>query len=285
MKYQPQLAKIPGKSQRDLLPGTWIIERKWDGMRAIFEISETETLIFSRTGQDLRPQFPELLNLHERVGASCILDGEIIALDPEAQNGPTENLERLQLRLGDKLARRRDEVPVEVRFFDILELLGQDARSLPLIDRRKLMVQLPGFSAGTFQMPEIVETLADTPAHWEGTIAKRADSPYSSGKRNADWLKFKFTQRATLRLHSLTPGKGARASSFGAVVVEDENGAIRGQVGSGFSDPAIEQILELVADGKQPLIEVEYRFLSKTGLLVNTAFKGIRTDKTEADAL
>src|SRR5690348_5405923 len=123
MKYQPQLAK----DSKILQCGTgWIVERKWDGMRAIFELSESGTRIFSRTGQDLCPQFPELLDLHERIGIDCILDGEIVTLGQRLEQDvlvpgdpDTEDLEVLQLRLGDKKARRRVEVPVEVRFFDI----------------------------------------------------------------------------------------------------------------------------------------------------------------------
>lgn len=285
MKYQPQLAKL-GKGR--FTEGRWITERKWDGMRALFEFSDQGTLIFSRTGQDLRPQFPDLCDLHLSIPEDrlpCILDGEIVAFSPECPD--TEDLERLQMRLGDKKARRRYEIPVDVRFFDILDLQG-DVRHVPLHSRRVLLQEV--LQGAGWAFPEDIPTGSDTPDHWEGTVVKRAESTYQSGKRNSDWQKYKFVLRATLRVTGLTPGKGSRLGSFGAATVCDEKGVHRGQVGSGFSDVAIGEILQMVGDaqtgkGPWPLIEVEYRFPSKTGLLVNTAFKGVRMDKEEADVL
>jgi ATP-dependent DNA ligase len=250
-------------------------------MRALFEISAEETLIFSRTGQDLRLQFPELCRLHE-VLPPCVLDGEIVALTPG--DADREDLELLQMRLGDKKARRMAEIPVSVRFFDVLEISGIDVRSLPLFKRRERLEDLVG--------PDFLVELHDSelpvPAHWEGTIAKDPLVAYLSGKRSVTWTKFKFVERATLRVTGLTAGKNARAASFGAAVVEDANGVCRGQVGSGFNAESIAEMMEFSAaieQGSGPLIEVEYRFLSKTGLMVNTSFKGFRPDKSEADSL
>lgn len=277
MKYQPQLAKASSKGAA-LPPGNWILERKWDGVRAIFEISETETLIFSRTGQDMRPQFPELLDLHERL-RPCILDGEIVAIGEDG----VENLELLQMRLGDKQARRQSEVPVQVVFFDVLEQGGYDTRDFPLAYRRGVMERL--LEGSGWELPETIEIGDEVPSHWEGFIAKLTTSKYESGKRRASWTKWKFVERATLWAAGLTPGKGARSGAFGAVLVEDANGIFRGQVGSGFTQEVLEEVMHLSQSGEKFLVEVEYRFLSKTGLMVNTAFKGIRRDKSEADAL
>lgn len=285
MKLLPQLAKDSKVMQSG--PG-WILDRKWDGMRALFELSPEGTQIFSRTGQDLRPQFPELLDLHEKLlgplssTTSLILDGEIVALGVDG----VEDLELLQMRAGDKQARRRNEIPVEVRFFDILEISGTDIRHLLLSDRRLALWSL---LEATDCSELMVETLAHgdpVPAGWEGVVSKRSDSKYESGKRRSTWLKWKRTHRATLRVTGLTPGLGARASSFGAAKVADANGVHRGQVGSGFTAEALERVLRSFhSDPETPLlIEVEYRFLSKTGLMVNTAFKGFRDDKVDADS-
>lgn len=291
MKYAPQLAHTSMELVRG--PG-WIVERKWDGMRALFEISKERTLIFSRTGQDLCPQFPELCDLHKRLGIhgildtedSIILDGEIVAF----REPGIEDLELLQMRLGDKQARRQADIPVEVRFFDVLEMLATDIRDRTLLDRRIVLSRLLDMSKGRFDMPELLPDGEAIPEHWEGTVSKKADSRYESGKRRRTWSKWKFVKRATLRVSGLTAGKGARSSSFGAAQVEDEGGTHRGQVGSGFTTDAIARMERewdawIENGGQRPLIEVEYRFLSKTGLLVNTAFKGFRDDKREADTL
>lgn len=276
MRYHPQLAKDSKVFQSG---SGWIVERKWDGMRALFQLSENETHIFSRTGQDLRPQFPELLDLHERVGVPCVLDGEIVAMGKD----DVEDLELLQLRLNDKLARRQDEVPVQVQIFDVLEVQGTSIIHCPLWQRRNLLLDI--LEGSGLDMPIVLPPGQEIPSHWEGVVSKRDDSTYQCGKRRSTWLKWKFTHRATLIATGLTPGKGARSSSFGAVTVSDANGVPRGQVGSGFNESSLREIMDRMAAGELVLIEVEYRFLSKTGLMVNTAFKGVRHDKVVADAL
>lgn len=276
MRYGLQKPKAPPSLPK--FDSSWVIERKWDGMRACFELSSTGTKMFSFTGQDLLPQFPELHDLHLRVGGDCVLDGEILAFRPGTDQ---DDLELLQMRLGDKLARRRDEIPVSVRFFDILECQGADTRQMTLGHRLAL---LDNVLTGTeFSMPELLEGGEEIPSHWEGIVAKRLSSTYTSGGRPGDWVKWKFTLRTTLWCYGLTPGKGARASSFGALLVEDQDGVKRGQVGSGFTPSAIQSVMECDARHERFLIEVEYRFLSKTGLMVNTAFKGFRDDKVQAD--
>lgn len=290
MKYKPQLAKV-GKG--DSPPEGWIVERKWDGMRALFEIHCDRTEIFSRTGQDLLPQFPELHRLHEKL-PPCILDGEIVAFMqgglPTTPGGGREDLELLQMRLGDKAARRKDDIPVEVCFFDVLEGDGKSNLHESLLWRKFLLSKI--LSGTPWGMPETLQPGEETPRHWEGTVAKDPHSVYSVGKRNNSWQKYKFVERATLRVTGMTPGLGRREGAFGALLVADAEGVERGQVGSGFSDSAIAEILdwewdgEALAEGREShFIEVEYRFISKNGLLVNTAFKGIRSDKESADHL
>lgn len=279
MKYKVQLAK----DNKDFVSGPdWVVERKWDGMRALFQLSEDETLIFSRTGQDLRLQYPELADLHERVGVPCVLDGEIVCMVEDDK----EDLELLQNRISQKnpSSSLLADAPATVKFFDLLEgPTGINATPLRLWERRELLSSV--LEGTEFDTPQLLPTGEEIPSHWEGTVSKNLDSVYMCGKRRATWLKYKFVQRATLQATSLTPGKGARASYFGAVVVADAHGVIRGQVGSGFTQSDIDALMKMDADENLPLIEVEYRFLSKSGLMVNTAFKGIRTDKMEADVL
>jgi bifunctional non-homologous end joining protein LigD len=284
MIFEPQLAKMGSLVDRAeplRVPAGCVAERKWDGMRAIFEVADGQTKIFSRTGGDLREAFPELTRLHEVIPSGTILDGEIVVLDADG----VESLEALQPRIhaqGQKAIDRSRSNPATIRFFDVLSVRGIDVRSLSLRKRQAHLFELVG---PDFVVAESVRNGEFIPAHWEGVVIKREDSPYSSGKRNADWLKVKFVNRATLRAVSLTPGTGARSSSFGAIVVEDANGVPRGQVGSGFKQADLDLIMAADAAGIRLLIEVEYRFIGKNGLLVNTAFKGVRDDKEVADVL
>lgn len=295
--FRPQLAKQPTKTsitpEEAMANAFWDVERKWDGMRAVFHIlpSEDTTLIFTRNGLSLVPQFPELQNLHKLFFYDCILDGEIVAIRPGTED--EEDLELLQMRAGDKNAKRIDEIPVTVKFFDIIRMMDTagkiwDGTASAHSDR---LAVLAGALEGTgYALPELL-TEMPIPEHWEGVVLKSHNSLYKPGKRTAEWLKYKAVKRATLKATGLTPGLGNRADHFGAVLVEDANGTFRGQVGSGFSDAEIAEIeswgpwWDEDPKSEWPLIEVEYRFLSKTGLLVNTAYKGHRPDKEVADVL
>lgn len=276
----PMLAKAPSASspslEQALASPEWVCHRKWDGARVILHLTESETMLYSRTGQDLRPQFPELADLHLRIPHTCILDGELVVLDDQGR----DSLEKLQLRIQDKHARRRGEIPVTVALFDLLG--GGRMKSLPDSTPLETRLQLLGeLLEGTeFETPVSV---AEVDPSWEGVVAKRAGSVYRLGKRSSDWIKFKVTQRATVRATGITKGNGSRSSSFGAVTFEDAEGVHRGQVGTGFSDSDIEQVLSWAAAGTWPLIEVEYASISKTGLLIHTRYKGVRSDKLEPD--
>jgi bifunctional non-homologous end joining protein LigD len=281
-EIRPQLAKPPSATSitptKAMESTRWRVERKYDGMRALFHILPDSTLIFSRTGQDLCPQFPELCLIHEHLESPALLDGEIVAM----QDQDTENLELLQMRAGDRNAKRRDEIPVRVIFFDVLAAGDFDGTQHPLSARLEVLHAL--LARTPYRTPEVL-TGGDVPEQWEGVILKKRNSLYQCGKRTSEWLKYKATHRATLWAYGLTPGEGSRSDSFGAVLVRDENGVPRGQVGSGFSAAQIAEIMELDRQGDPYLIEVGFRFLSKTGLMVNTAYRGLRTDKAQADHL
>src|SRR5205807_128841 len=74
----------------------------------------------------------------------------------------------------------------------------------------------------------------------EGVMAKKLDSPYSTGKRTPYWLKIKAKQRQEFVIGGWLPGEGRRESTLGALVVgyHDDGGALRyaGRVGTGFKE-------------------------------------------------
>jgi bifunctional non-homologous end joining protein LigD len=75
-------------------------------------------------------------------------------------------------------------------------------------------------------------------------MAKRADSPYSSGIRTADWLKVKTARRQEVVIAGFTAPKRTRPF-FGALVlaVKEENAwRYIGHVGTGFSNTTLEAL-------------------------------------------
>src|SRR5687768_11822430 len=71
-------------------------EFKWDGIRAQVHVWPGNIRIFTRTGREVSSAFPEIMPLKESVGRSCVLDGEIVALDA----GGRPDFGRLQHRIG-----------------------------------------------------------------------------------------------------------------------------------------------------------------------------------------
>jgi bifunctional non-homologous end joining protein LigD len=73
-------------------------------------------------------------------------------------------------------------------------------------------------------------------------MAKRADSPYASGRRTADWLK--VAQRQEVVITGFTAPRRTRPF-FGALVLavrEDDAWRYNGHVGTGFSHQVLEEL-------------------------------------------
>jgi ATP-dependent DNA ligase len=78
----------------------------------------------------------------------------------------------------------------------------------------------------------------------EGIMAKRADSPYASGGRTADWLKVKTAQRQEVVIAGFTAPRRTRPF-FGALVLavrEDGSWRYIGHAGTGFSHQTLEAL-------------------------------------------
>jgi ATP-dependent DNA ligase len=114
-----------------------------------------------------------------------VIDGEIVALD---ENG----------RLSFNLLQGFGEAQAIVLYaFDLLMLLGKDVR-LQLLDNRRALLReivqnLPDTIrySETFDVPlsELVQAVRNH--QLEGIVAKRAGSPYRSGERSFDWIKWR----------------------------------------------------------------------------------------------
>jgi len=122
-------------------PADWIVEWKWDGIRAQLVRRGGATWLWSRGEELVTDRFPELQALgDEALPDGTVLDGEIVVWQPARADAPAQPrpFADLQKRigrksLGPKLLR---EVPVVLLAYDLLEEHGQDLRGLPLQARR-----------------------------------------------------------------------------------------------------------------------------------------------------
>ena len=112
----------------------WLVEWKWDGIRAQLIRRGGETLVWSRGDEMVTDTFPELVEAGNFFPDGTVLDGEILAW----QGDSPLPFAKLQRRLGRKQVspRTRAEFPMAFVAYDLLESHGTDLRAQPLEKRR-----------------------------------------------------------------------------------------------------------------------------------------------------
>ena len=294
----------------------WWFEPKLDGIRTLVYVGDETTKLFSRTGRDQSRSYPELSRLHERLTAvNAVVDGEIVAIDEDGRASFELLQQRMNLSSGADIERARRKIPVELVAFDLLWLDGEDLTALPLEERRTRLQEI-AVVGKRLQVTYWVETEGEEffeaakKHHFEGIIAKRADSRYLPGRRSPDWRKIKILNQQDCVVLGWTPGQGGRGGSFGALLV----GAYRegelswiGQVGTGFTHRMLEDLMGRLGrvEANDPPIEdpelrkvkgarwvrpelvcvVEFLQMTSSGKLRAPSFKGLRDDKLPEDCI
>jgi ATP-dependent DNA ligase len=163
----------------------WQYEPKWDGFRGVLENDGGELALWSRNGRPLLRYFPELREVGERLPPHSALDGEIVI----EQAGRLE-FDLLQMRLHpaeSRVRRLAAEIPARFVCFDVLLWTGESVWQQPLARRRARLEKLPFDVSPASRDPEQArEWLARLDAiGLDGVVAKRVDSPYLPGSREA----------------------------------------------------------------------------------------------------
>lgn len=231
-------------------------EWKWDGIRIQVAAKGGATRLFSRTGDDIGQSFPELVD-HFQFDA--VLDGELLVV----RNGEVAPFSDLQQRLNRKTVTRAmlANYPVHVRFYDALEIAGEDLRGLPFAARReRLEAWRRDHGPAHCDLSELLSFASkeELRARWqaarqqgiEGLMLKRRDSPYLAGRPRGHWFKWK---RAALTADCVLlyaqKGSGKRSSfhsdyTFGAWTETDGRRLLVpvGKAYSGFTDAELAEI-------------------------------------------
>ena len=230
----------------------WLVEWKWDGIRAQLVRRAGQTWVWSRGEELVTHRFPEITAAATRLPDGTVLDGEVLAF----ADGRPLPFSALQQRIGrqKQVAQIMRSVPVVFVVYDLLEHGGADIRATPLADRRRALQELiPG---GVLRLSEevIVPAWADLAAlrlesrerGVEGFILKRRDSEYGVGRRKGAWWKWKIDPLTVdAVLIYAQPGNGRRASlltdyTFG---VWDEGALVPvAKAYSGLSNAEIEEL-------------------------------------------
>lgn len=241
---KPMLCKVSDKAFDDK---DWAFEIKWDGYRAIADLSKDELRLYSRNGVDFSQKFKKIthsLNLQEH---PMILDGEIVAYDDKGK----PNFQWLQ-RIGDN-----PNLALTFQIFDLLWLNGHSTENLSYLQRKELLKDALIENEIIKYSDHILEKGKDffqaaKDMGLEGIVAKKTDSLYKENLRSSEWLKIKIHKSDEAVICGFTEPKGSR-KKFGALILGKYlNGEMVfcGHTGGGFNEKSLSDIY----DKMQPLI-------------------------------
>ena len=148
----------------------WLVEWKWDGIRAQLVRRGGTTCVWSRGEELVTERFPELAAAGALVPDETVIDGEIVVMK-DANVAP---FAALQTRIGRKLlsARILASAPVVLLAYDLLEDHGQDLRNIPQHERRARLARVvAAANAPALQLSPLVEMPS-----WDAYAALRDES-------------------------------------------------------------------------------------------------------------
>jgi bifunctional non-homologous end joining protein LigD len=311
----------------------FIYEPKYDGIRAIVEIEGQVSArrtnergrvhLWSRLGNEKTHQFPEIAAALERWSSRrtqpLILDGEIVALDPQGRPAGFQQLQG-RIHLTEEHSGEGAPFPAAFIAFDLLRDGANDLRPRPLLERRAALERVFGRARSPLlRVSELVRgdgralyerALAEG---WEGLIAKEAASLYKSGKRTPDWRKLKIVHEQEFVIGGWTEPRESRAY-FGALLLgvytsesqvpNPESLLYVGHTGTGFNEAELARVMKRLSAIEtaacpfaprpktnerphwvKPSLVVQIKFTEWTadGKLRHPVYLGLRDDKKPGD--
>jgi bifunctional non-homologous end joining protein LigD len=176
---------VPTRAAKPPAGTDWVHEIKHDGYRLQVRRQGDAVRLFTRRGYDWSSRYPAIVCTAALLrAASFTLDGEACVCGPDG------------LAIFDALHRHGIVSEAMLYAFDLLELDGEDLRSLPLGDRKKRLARLLGKRRAGIVLSE--HTADDGALIFqqackmglEGIVSKRLSAPYRSGP-SRDWIKVK----------------------------------------------------------------------------------------------
>lgn len=301
----PQLPRLVTNPPED--EGNWMHEMKFDGYRIQTHLKNGIGSFWSRNALEWSTSFPHLLhNMESLPVTNAIFDGEVVALDKEGKS----NFQGLQNSLKSK-----KDLGLTYYIFDLMYLDGKDLRSLPLMERKKLLKEVLKGAPKNIVYSEHFDTdpkeffQVSCEHQLEGIVCKNGDSPYRSGRSDL-WVKVKCTARQEFVIGGWTNPQGGR-TDVGALllgVYEGNDLRYAGRVGTGFDRETLKYLKKILKPleqkespfdvnspkGKntethwvQPekVCEVSFSQWTEDGILRHPVFVGLREDKPAEDIL
>ena len=209
-------------------PAGWIVEWKYDGIRAQVVRRGSQVWIWSRGEELVTERFPEIVEAVRPLPDGTVLDGEVVVW----KDGRVAPFNLLQQRIGRKTLTKKvlADAPVGFIAYDLLEVGGVDLREQPQSERRERLEALvaahPSIHLSPVETAESWEALAERRKESrergvEGFMLKHRQARYGTGRRKQDdlaggtWWKWKVDPLSVdCVLVYAQAGHGRRASVY-----------------------------------------------------------------------
>jgi len=294
------------------------IDYKYDGMRAQIHKDDDDVKVFTRRLEDVTAQFPDILksvkdNVEEK---TCIIDAEIVAYNPE--DGSKVPFQKLSKRIKRKyeIQRLKEEIPVEVRPFDII-YLEESLLDKKYSERWEKLVSIVNEKTHELRLvdrdvteheEEVVSMQQKSLSEGhEGIMMKALDAKYKPGSRVGYMVKLKpVMETLDLTIIGGEWGEGRRKGwvgslKLGCYLPEEDDYLEVGKMATGLTDEQLEELtnrlqpLIVNEEGRdidvkpEIIVEVEYEEIQKSPnyssgyALRFPRLKEFRDDKDKAD--
>ena len=271
----------------DLNKPDTVVERKWDGTRVMLVKEGSNVRFFTARGAhtEFTSKYPSVISDGKKLNCnSCILDGEFFFYDARGTD--------VFLTIAAK-AEKIGSKKFKFVAFDILRYNGRDTRDMPYVDRKSLLDKVVPTSLTIIKENEFFETdklrfyEEQLEAGAEGVIVKTKFGRYFPG-RSDEWKKVKRFVTLDVIIKGATAGTGNRESTFGALKCYYPIGGeltYIGDVGTGFNNHDLAQIVDILRERKPFVIEVNFMKMTDDKKMRHPSFKRLRLDKTPEDVM
>jgi DNA ligase-1 len=217
-----------GSAYRELAEGAWLVEHKYDGIRAQAHKRGETVRLYSRTFSEISRAFPEVIAALQMQHGDFILDGEIVA----RRDGRVLPFRYLQPRLQrvDPSAELQAEIPVTFVAFDLLADGAAFLIDQPLVERRaSLAARLssePTIEAAARRNVESAAKQSLEAATWQSLEAAAKQSLEAAARQSLEAAAKQSLEAATWQ--TLEPGAPPEvvAELFEAARAEGHEGLV-----------------------------------------------------------
>lgn len=284
---RPMLAEMANDVREALRDcgGRAALEFKYDGVRLHIHKRGNEVRLFTRRLTEVTSSLPDVVELarHHVKAEEAIIDCEAVSF----RDGKPLRFQDLvrRIRRKEEIKKLMEEMPFEIKAFDLLYLNGRVLVDEPYFERWK---KLEEFVDEEILIEKIVTSdIREAEEFYkkslekgnEGVMVKRLDSPYTPGARGKHWFKVKPAETLDLVIVGAEWGHGRRAgwlSDYYLAAFDPSTGEflVVGKTFKGLTDTEFVEVTKKLLELK--VKEEPWRVWVKPAIVVEVAFSEVQ---------